>query len=60
VASDGGGAYAHRMIVTIIAKNPATHEVRVIEADGVDEVTATDAARAQVPAGWQALSIRKA
>ena len=59
MAAVGGGAYAYPMLVTIIATNPSTHEVRVIEADGVDEATATEAARAQVPEGWQALSIRK-
>lgn len=59
MAAVGGRAYARRMIVTIIATDPKTHEVRVIEADGVDEATATEAARAQVPTGWQALSIRK-
>ncbi|WP_308798232.1 hypothetical protein [Agromyces silvae] len=47
------------MRVTIIATDPKTHEVRIIEADGIDEATATEAARAQVPVGWQALSIRK-
>ncbi|GAA2451657.1 hypothetical protein GCM10009857_14760 [Agromyces soli] len=47
------------MKVTIIATNPASGEAVVVEADGADEQTATAAAKAQIPEGWKAVSIRR-
>ncbi|MFC6356197.1 hypothetical protein [Luethyella okanaganae] len=47
------------MKVSIIATNPASGESVVVEADGVDEPTALAAARAQIPDGWRALSVRR-
>ncbi|GGR29220.1 hypothetical protein GCM10010196_23880 [Agromyces mediolanus] len=47
------------MKVTIIATNPSSGEAVVVEADGADEQTATAAAKAQIPEGWKAVSIRR-
>ena len=51
--------YSAGMKIVLIAMNPGTGDARVIEADGVDEETATAAAKAQVPDGWRAVSIRR-
>lgn len=47
------------MKIKLIARDPKTGEAIVIEADGRDDVTAVEAARAQIPPGWEAVSVRE-
>lgn len=54
-----GSVRSHFRKVTMIAADPLTGGATVIEGEGVDVEAATAAARAKIPPGWRAVSVRR-